>query len=77
MPQKRSQIILHYIEPSHYTLAPEQRQQISNKLIMRPQPDEDISLHGMTKEQGRIRACNYGAAPIPQLQNSISFRAHT
>ncbi|KGE66874.1 hypothetical protein HX886_25085 [Pseudomonas gingeri] len=52
MPQKRSQIILHYIEPSHYTLAPEQRQQISNKLIMRPQPDEDISLHGMTKEQG-------------------------
>lgn len=52
MPQKLSQIVIHFKEPSHYIFAPEQRLQISNKLIIRLQPDEGISLRVMTKEQG-------------------------
>ena len=52
MPQKLSQIVIHFKEPSHYIFAPEQRLQISNKLIIRLQPDEGVRLSLMIKEPG-------------------------
>ncbi|MEM8119827.1 glucose-6-phosphate dehydrogenase, partial [Morganella morganii] len=52
MPQKLSQIVIHFKEPPHYIFAPEQRSLISNRLIIRLQPDEGISLQVMTKDQG-------------------------
>ena len=57
MPQKLSQIVIHFREPPHYIFAPEQRSLISNRLIIL-QPDEGISLQVMTKDQGLGRACN-------------------
>ncbi len=62
MPQKLSQIVIHFKEPPHYIFAPEQRLQISNKLIIRLQPDEGISLRVMTKERAWTRACNCAVA---------------
>lgn len=61
MPQKLSQIVIHFKEPSHYIFAPEQRLQISNKLIIRLQPDEGISLRVMTRSRAWTRACNCAA----------------
>ncbi|MGV8268297.1 glucose-6-phosphate dehydrogenase, partial [Pseudomonas aeruginosa] len=52
MPQKLSQIVIHFKEPPHYIFAPEQRSLISNRLIIRLQPDEGISLQVMTRAQG-------------------------
>jgi len=52
MAQKLSQIVIHFKEPPFYIFAPEQRSLISNRLIIRLQPDEGISLQVMTKEQG-------------------------
>ncbi len=50
--QKMSQIVIHFKEPPFYIFAPEQRSQVSNRLILRLQPDEGISLQVMTKEPG-------------------------
>ena len=49
MPQKLSQIVIHFKAPPHYIFAPEQRQLIGNKLIIRLQPQEGISLLVMTR----------------------------
>ena len=49
MAQKLSQIVIHFKEPPFYIFAPEQRALISNRLIIRLQPDEGISLQVMTK----------------------------
>lgn len=62
MPQKLSQIVIHFKAPPHYIFAPEQRQLIGNKLIIRLQPQEGISLLVMTKDQGLDKACSCAAA---------------
>ena len=74
MPQKLSQIVIHFKEPSHYIFAPEQRLQISNKLIIRLQPDEGISLRVMTKDQGLDKGMQLRSGPL-QLNFSDTYRS--
>jgi len=74
MPQKLSQIVIHFKEPSHYIFAPEQRLQISNKLIIRLQPDEGISLRVMTKEQGLDKGMQLRSGPL-QLNFSDTWHS--
>ena len=74
MPQKLSQIVIHFKEPQHYIFAPEQRLQISNKLIIRLQPDEGISLRVMTKEQGLDKGMRLRSGPL-QLNFSDTYRS--
>ncbi|MCU1721732.1 MULTISPECIES: glucose-6-phosphate dehydrogenase [unclassified Pseudomonas] len=73
MPQKLSQIVIHFKEPQHYIFAAEQRLQIGNKLIIRLQPDEGISLRVMTKEQGLDKGMQLRSGPL-QLNFSDTWR---
>jgi glucose-6-phosphate 1-dehydrogenase len=74
MPQKLSQIVIHFKEPPHYIFAPEQRPLISNRLIIRLQPDEGISLQVMTKDQGLDKGMQLRSGPL-QLSFSDTFRS--
>ncbi|MCF5735424.1 MULTISPECIES: glucose-6-phosphate dehydrogenase [Pseudomonas syringae group] len=74
MPQKLSQIVIHFKEPPHYIFAPEQRLQISNRLIIRLQPDEGISLQVMTKDQGLDKGMQLRSGPL-QLNFSDTYRS--
>ncbi|GLZ89172.1 glucose-6-phosphate 1-dehydrogenase [Metapseudomonas resinovorans] len=74
MPQKLSQIVIHFKEPPHYIFAPEQRPLISNRLIIRLQPDEGISLQVMTKEQGLDKGMRLRSDPL-QLSFSNTYRS--
>ncbi|HSC82398.1 MAG TPA: glucose-6-phosphate dehydrogenase [Pseudomonas sp.] len=74
MPQKLSQIVIHFKEPPHYIFAPEQRPLISNRLIIRLQPDEGISLQVMTKEQGLDKGMQLRSEPL-QLSFSNTYRS--
>ncbi|WP_163831635.1 glucose-6-phosphate dehydrogenase [Spartinivicinus ruber] len=74
MPEKLSQIIIHFKQQPHYIFAPEQRSIASNKLIIRLQPDEGISLQVMTKDQGLDKGMRLRAGP---LQLSFSDTFHT
>jgi len=73
MPQKLSQIVIHFKEPPHYIFAPEQRSLISNRLIIRLQPDEGISLQVMTKDQGLGKGMQLRTGPL-QLNFSETFQ---
>ncbi|MCJ8169222.1 glucose-6-phosphate dehydrogenase [Atopomonas sediminilitoris] len=64
MQQKLSQIVIHFKESAHYIFAEEQRDQVSNKLIIRLQPDEGISLQVMTKEQGLDKGMHLRSGPL-------------
>ncbi|RJG09073.1 glucose-6-phosphate dehydrogenase [Pseudomonas cavernicola] len=74
MPQKLSQIVIHFKEPPHYIFAPEQRPIISNRLIIRLQPDEGISLQVMTKDQGLDKGMQLRSRPL-QLSFSDTYRS--
>ncbi|WP_439888799.1 glucose-6-phosphate dehydrogenase [Pseudomonas sp. MBLB4123] len=74
MPQKLSQIVIHFKEPPHYIFAPEQRQLIGNKLIIRLQPDEGIALQVMTKDQGLDKGMQLRSGPL-QLNFSDTYRS--
>ncbi|WP_278929637.1 glucose-6-phosphate dehydrogenase [Pseudomonas qingdaonensis] len=74
MPQKLSQIVIHFKEPQHYIFAAEQRLQIGNKLIIRLQPDEGISLRVMTKEQGLDKGMQLRSGPL-QLNFSDTWHS--
>ncbi len=64
MPQKLSQIVIHFKEPPHYIFSPEQRPLLSNRLIIRLQPDEGITLHVMTKDQGLGKGMRLRTVPL-------------
>ena len=64
MAQKVSQIVIHFKEPPFYIFAPEQRSLISNRLIIRLQPDEGISLQVMTKQQGLDKGMHLRSGPL-------------
>ncbi|MES2821926.1 MAG: glucose-6-phosphate dehydrogenase [Pseudomonadota bacterium] len=72
MAQKLSQIVIHFKESSHYIFAPEQRPLVSNRLIIRLQPDEGISLQVMTKEQGLDKGMHLRSVPL-QLNFSETY----
>ncbi len=74
MPQKLSQIVIHFKNPPHYIFAPEQRSLISNRLIIRLQPDEGISLQVMTKDQGLGKGMQLRTGPL-QLSLSAAYQA--
>jgi glucose-6-phosphate 1-dehydrogenase len=74
MPQKLSQIVIHFKEPPFYIFAPEQRALISNKLIIRLQPDEGISLQVMTKDQGLDKGMHLRSGPL-QLNFSETYKS--
>ncbi|MBQ55497.1 MAG: glucose-6-phosphate dehydrogenase [Pseudomonadaceae bacterium] len=72
MQEKLSQIVIHFKEPPHYIFAPEQRALISNRLIIRLQPDEGISLQVMTKDQGLDKGMQLRSGPL-QLSFSDTY----
>lgn len=74
MGQKVSQIVIHFKEPPFYIFAPEQRSLISNRLIIRLQPDEGISLQVMTKEQGLDKGMHLRSGPL-QLNFSETYKS--
>ena len=74
MAQKLSQIVIHFKEPPFYIFAPEQRSLISNRLIIRLQPDEGISLQVMTKEQGLDKGMRLRSGPL-QLNFSETYKS--
>ena len=74
MAQKLSQIVIHFKEPPFYIFAPEQRALISNRLIIRLQPDEGISLQVMTKEQGLDKGMHLRSGPL-QLNSRETYKA--
>ncbi len=74
MPQKLSQIVIHFKAPPHYIFAPEQRQLIGNKLIIRLQPQEGISLLVMTKDQGLDKGMQLRSGPL-QLNFSETYKS--
>ena len=74
MGQKLSQIVIHFKEPPFYIFAPEQRSLISNRLIIRLQPDEGISLQVMTKEQGLDKGMRLRSGPL-QLNFSETYKS--
>jgi len=74
MAQKLSQIVIHFKEPPFYIFAPEQRALISNRLIIRLQPHEAISLQVMTKEQGLDKGMQLRSDPL-QLNFSETYKS--
>ncbi|MBA1263421.1 glucose-6-phosphate dehydrogenase [Stutzerimonas stutzeri] len=74
MGEKVSQIVIHFKEPPFYIFAPEQRSLISNRLIIRLQPDEGISLQVMTKEQGLDKGMHLRSGPL-QLNFSETYQS--
>lgn len=52
MPVKSSEIVIHFKPAPHYIFDPDQKHMLGNKLIIRLQPDEGISLRMLTKDQG-------------------------
>ncbi len=74
MAEKVSQIVIHFKEPPFYIFAPEQRSLISNRLIIRLQPDEGISLQVMTKEQGLDKGMHLRSGPL-QLNFSETYKS--
>jgi glucose-6-phosphate 1-dehydrogenase len=74
MPQKVSQIVVQFKDPPHYIFAPEQRPLISNRLVIRLQPDEGISLQVMTKEQGLDKGMQLRSCPL-QLSFNDTYRS--
>lgn len=74
MAQKLSQIVIHFKEPPFYIFAPEQRALINNRLIIRLQPDECISLQVMTKEQGLDKGMHLRSGPL-QLNFSETYKS--
>ncbi|MFC3609621.1 glucose-6-phosphate dehydrogenase [Stutzerimonas tarimensis] len=74
MAQKLSQIVIHFKEPPFYIFAPEQRSLITNRLIIRLQPQEGISLQVMTKEQGLDKGMHLRSGPL-QLNFSETYKS--
>ncbi|WP_449432480.1 glucose-6-phosphate dehydrogenase [Pseudomonas putida] len=72
MPEKLSQIVIHFKAPPHYIFAAEQRPLIDNKLIIKLQPNESITLQVMTKEQGLDKGMQLRGGPL-QLNFSDAF----
>ncbi|MBK8971151.1 MAG: glucose-6-phosphate dehydrogenase [Hahellaceae bacterium] len=74
MPQKYSQILIHFKPAPHYIFDPDQKHIANNKLIIRLQPDEGISLQVLTKDQGLDKGMRLRQGPL-QLSFSEAFKA--
>nr|WP_297459896.1 glucose-6-phosphate dehydrogenase [uncultured Halomonas sp.] len=64
MPEKLSQIVIHFRQQPHYIFDPDQRNLASNKLIIRLQPEEGIALQVLTKDGGLDKGMRLRPGPL-------------
>ncbi|MFL1406355.1 glucose-6-phosphate dehydrogenase [Marinobacter sp. M1N3S26] len=64
LPEKRSEVIVHFKPAPHYIFDPDQKHLANNKLIIRLQPDEGMSLQILTKDQGLSRGMRLRQGPL-------------
>ena len=74
MPEKLSQIIIHFKPAPHYIFDPDQKHLANNKLIIRLQPDEGMSLQILTKAQGLDKGMRLRQGPL-ELSFSEEFNS--
>ncbi len=72
LPEKLSQIIIHFKPAPHYIFDPDQKHLANNKLIIRLQPDEGMSLKILTKDQGLHKGMRLRQGPL-ELTFSETF----
>ena len=72
LPEKLSQIIIHFKPAPHYIFDPDQQHLANNKLIIRLQPDEGMSLKILTKDQGLDKGMRLRQGPL-ELTFSETF----
>lgn len=72
MPEKMSQIIIHFKPAPHYIFDPDQKHLANNKLIIRLQPDEGMALKILTKDQGLDKGMRLRQGPL-ELTFSETF----
>ncbi|NVK00671.1 MAG: glucose-6-phosphate dehydrogenase [Oceanospirillaceae bacterium] len=58
MPQKMTEIVVVYKNNPHYIFDKKQRSMVSNRLVIRLQPDEGIRLHVVMKQLGMTEGLN-------------------
>ncbi|MBZ9537411.1 glucose-6-phosphate dehydrogenase [Modicisalibacter tunisiensis] len=64
MPEKLSQIVIHFRQQPHYIFDPDQRDLAANKLIIRLQPEEGIALQVLTKDGGLDKGMRLRPGPL-------------
>ncbi|WP_148253037.1 glucose-6-phosphate dehydrogenase [Aidingimonas lacisalsi] len=64
MPEKLSQIIIHFRQQPHYIFDPDQRGLAANKLVIRLQPEEGIALQVLTKDSGLDKGMRLRPGPL-------------
>lgn len=64
LPEKLSQIVIHFRQQPHYIFDPDQRGLATNKLIIRLQPDEGINLQILTKDSGLEKGMRLRPGPL-------------
>lgn len=74
LPEKLSQIIIHFKPAPHYIFDPDQKHLANNKLIIRLQPDEGMALKILTKDQGLDKGMRLRQGPL-ELTFSETFDA--
>ncbi|KAA1174909.1 glucose-6-phosphate dehydrogenase [Marinobacter salinexigens] len=74
LPEKLSQIIIHFKPAPHYIFDPDQKHLANNKLIIRLQPDEGMELKILTKDQGLDKGMRLRQGPL-ELTFSETFDA--
>ncbi|GGE59886.1 glucose-6-phosphate 1-dehydrogenase [Streptosporangium jomthongense] len=72
LPEKLSQIIIHFKPAPHYIFDPDQKHLANNKLIIRLQPDEGMALKILTKDQGLHKGMRLRQGPL-ELTFSETF----
>ena len=73
LPEKLSQIIIHFKPAPHYIFDPDQRHLASNKLVIRLQPDEGMTLQILAKDQGLDKGMRLRRGPL-ELTFSEAFQ---
>nr|WP_298250443.1 glucose-6-phosphate dehydrogenase [uncultured Halomonas sp.] len=64
MPEKVSQIVIHFRQQAHYIFDPDQRDLAANKLVIRLQPEEGIALEVLTKDSGLDKGMRLRRGPL-------------
>lgn len=72
LPEKLSQIIIHFKPAPHYIFDPDQKHIANNKLIIRLQPDEGMALKILTKDRGLDKGMRLRQGPL-ELTFSEAF----
>ncbi|MBY6207713.1 MULTISPECIES: glucose-6-phosphate dehydrogenase [Halomonas] len=75
MPEKLSQIVIHFRQQPHYIFDPDQRAIAANKLIIRLQPEEGIRLEVLTKDSGLDKGMRLRRGPLHLDFNSAFPKA--